>query len=204
MNENKLCGVHQEKEMLYILTGNVQIGKSRWLVRRVEKLMADGIECYGVISAGIWTKSDSEHANDQGFEKLGIESILLPEMERFEFAKRRDLAKKSNVFDTQSQAGRAGLGWHISDEALERVNAHFARIARQVEADMIQGLLVVDELGRLELDHQGGLAEAVKLLESGASESFPNAIVVARSGLVEKVVDRFADAWNGFQIISLE
>ncbi len=147
--------------MLYILTGDVQTGKSRWLEGRVGKLAAEGLMSHGVISAGIWVPSKTEHANDQGFEKLGIESILLPDMERFEFAKRRDLAKKDNVFDAQSQAGKANLGWHISDEALERVNAHFARIARQAEAGEIQGLLVVDELGRLELDRQGGLVEAV-------------------------------------------
>ncbi len=187
--------------MLYILTGDVQTGKSRWLEGRVGKLAAEGLVSYGVISAGIWVPSQTKHANDQGFEKLGIESVLLPGMERFEFAKRRDLAKKGNAFDAQSQAGKANLGWHISDEVLERVNAHFARIARQAKAGEIQGLLVVDELGRLELDHKGGLVEAVKLLESGASKSFPNAAVVARSGLAEKAANRFADAWGGFRMI---
>ncbi|WP_165253906.1 hypothetical protein [Adlercreutzia sp. ZJ304] len=189
--------------MLYILTGKVQAGKSRWLEERVKTLGAEGIECYGVISAGIWIRSDSEYANSQGFEKLGIESILLPKMERFEFAKRKDLAKANGSFNQRSQAGKVGLGWHISDEAIARVNAHFAWIAKQIKADKIHGMLVVDELGRLELDHNAGLLEAMKLLEAGASDNFPNAIVVARRELTEKVVNRFASKWGGSQTISL-
>lgn len=190
--------------MLYILTGDVQIGKSRWLERRVKELAADGVKSYGVISAGIWVPSETKRANDQGFEKRGIESILLPGMERFEFAKRRDLAEECGVFEQQSQAGKTGLGWHISDAALARVNDHFAWIASQANVGNIHGLLVVDEIGRLELDHDGGLVEAVKLLESGASDSFSDAIVVARSGLAEKVADRFAPAWGGSRFISPE
>lgn len=187
--------------MLYILTGDVQTGKSRWLERHVEKLAADGIACHGVISAGIWKESDGERANDQGFEKLGIESVLLPQGERFEFAKRNDLAKEDGLFDEQSQAGKAGLGWHISDESIMKVNAHFATIAEMARSGEIQGMLIVDELGRLELEHGKGLIEAVRLLEAGASMSFPNAIAVARSGLAERVAQRFAGAWNGAQMI---
>ncbi len=190
--------------MLYILTGDIQTGKSRWLEQYVEKLTTDGIVCYGIISAGIWMESNSKRANDQGFEKLGIESVLLPQRERFEFAKRIDLAKEDGSFAEQSQAGKAGLGWHISDEAIMRVNAHFASIVERTQAGEIQGMLIVDELGRLELDHEEGLIEAVRLLEAGASISFPNAIVVARSGLTERVANRFAGAWNGAQTIQLK
>lgn len=189
--------------MLYILTGDVQTGKSRWLEQHIDKLTADGTACYGVISAGIWVESDTERANDQGFEKLGIESVLLPQGERFEFAKRADLAKEVGSFAEQSQAGKAGLGWHISDEAIMRVNAHFTNIAERARAGEIQGMLIVDELGRLELDHGGGLIEAVRLLEAGAFESFPDAIVVARSGLAKRVEDRFADAWSGARTVLL-
>lgn len=187
--------------MLYVLTGNVQTGKSRWLEQHVGKLIADGIACYGVISAGIWVESDTERANDQGFEKLGIESILLPQWERFEFAKRTDIARKDGSFAEQSQSGKAKLGWHISDEAILRVNAHFASIAKRSQADEIRGTLVIDELGRLELDCEGGLVEAVRLLEAGASRNFPDAIVVARSELAKRVEDRFADTWGGVKTV---
>ncbi len=190
--------------MLYILTGEVQTGKSRWLEHRLEKLTADGISCYGVISAGIWIESASERANGHGFEKLGIESILLPQMVRFEFARRVDLSREDGTFDARSQAGRAGLGWHIYDEAIMQVNAHLAQIARKAEVGEIQGLLIIDELGRLELDHGEGLVEAVKLLDAGANGSFPNAIVVARSKLAERVADRFSGAWGGTQTILLK
>ncbi|MDR3900132.1 MAG: hypothetical protein Q3X49_03420 [Slackia sp.] len=187
--------------MLYILTGDVQTGKSRWLEKHVKKLAADHVNCYGVISAGVWVESDSTRANTQGFEKRGIECILLPNLERFEFAKRTDISKKEGTFDERSQAGKAGLGWHISDEAIAQVNAHFHNIAEKAQRGMIRGVLVVDELGRLELDRGEGLVEAVRLLEEGASGSFSNALVVARSELAMRVADRFADAWGGAQII---
>lgn len=155
-----------------------------------------------MISAGIWVESDGPHANGQGFEKLGIKSILLPEMQSFEFAKRSDLAMESGAFNAESQAGRAKLGWHISDAAIARVNAHFAEIAKACAIGDIFGLLVVDEIGRLELSHGTGLTEAVRLLEQGANECFPDALVVARSGLADRVAEKFGSAWEGVKLIA--
>lgn len=190
------------KKLLYILTGDIQIGKSRWLEKFVGDLSNEGVTSYGVISSGIWVESDSPHSNAQGFEKLGIKSILLPEMQSFEFAKRTDLAIGNGTFNPKSQAGKARLGWHISDEAVARVNAHFAEIAKACAAEDVFGLLVVDEIGRLELDHGTGLTEAVKLLEQGANDCFPDALVVARSSLANRVAERFGNAWEDVELIA--
>ncbi len=188
--------------MLYILTGQVQIGKSRWLERLVRDLQEKGTECYGVISAGVWVRSSSSHANESGFEKLGIDSILLPDWQRFEFAQRLDLAKASGSYDKESQAGKVGLGWHISDDAIVRVNDHFAHIAKARSKHEVKGLLIVDELGRLELERGGGLIEAMKLLEQGSDPCFENAIVVARDIFAHEVAQRYGDAWGGAQMMS--
>ena len=188
--------------MLYILTGQVQIGKSRWLERLVRDLQEKGTECYGVISAGIWVRSTSGKANGLGFEKLGIESILLPSWQRFEFAQRQDLAKAGGSYNENSQAGKVGLGWHISDDAIARVNEHFAWISKARAARELEGLLVVDELGRLELERGGGLIEAMKLLEQGSDPCFENAIVVARDIFAHEVAQRYGDAWGGAQMMS--
>ena len=74
--------------MLFILTGDIQIGKTRWLESTCRKLAADGIPCAGVVAPGVWVPSEHDDAN--GFEKLGIDNLLLPQGERITFARRRD------------------------------------------------------------------------------------------------------------------
>lgn len=77
--------------MLFILTGDIQIGKTRWLKSTCRKLAADGIPCAGVVAPGVWVPS--EHGDANGFEKLGIDNLLLPQGERIPFARRRDLRR---------------------------------------------------------------------------------------------------------------
>lgn len=184
--------------MFYLLTGAVQIGKTRWLEQHVERLCAEGITCYGVVAPGDWVPSDGPHANADGLEKRGIWNVLLPGGERVRFAWRRDLAP-----DPQEEAAReadaVGLGWRISDDALAQVNAHLARISAQCAAapEDQRALLIVDELGRLELHHQGGLTEAVHLLERGPQGCLQDALVVARDTLAPQVENRFAALWGG-------
>lgn len=189
--------------MLYLLTGTIQIGKTRWLERLVQRLQAEGVICYGVVAPGDWVPSDGPQANADGLEKRGIWNVLLPEGERIRFAWRRDLTP-----DPQEEAAReadaVGLGWRISDEALAQVNAHFARIGERCAAapgDQ-RALLIVDELGRLELHHQGGLTEAVRLLERGPQGCLQDALVVARDTLAPLVEERFAALWGGCERLS--
>lgn len=113
--------------MLLILTGNVQIGKTRWLQRCVSRLEEAGVACHGVLAPGTWKETD------QGLEKTGIDNLLLPSHKVVPFARRNDLAKRDGAFDPNSQAARANLRWHISDDAVARVNAHFARLRRANE-----------------------------------------------------------------------
>ena len=244
--------------MLFLLTGDVQIGKTRWLERLAAELSGDGVQVAGVLAPGVWrVREPHEVPGERGlagegrFEKLGIDNVLLPGGERVPFARRRDLALAEGSFDPTSQSASAQLAWEIADEAIARVNAHFDRIAAElaavpagapalpgeagsrgyaplpvdpaagmfhvkhsfaqtyvsretsgaeagetpadpstggsrivVPADEPDaegsvtvgaegGLLVVDELGRLELMRDGGLVSAVALLERGPSARFP-------------------------------
>lgn len=189
--------------MLYLLTGDVQIGKTRWLEGLVRQLDANGIMSFGVVAPGDWVPSNSPHANADGFEKRGIWNVLLPQGERIRFAWRRDLAPEGPSSGAR-EADAAGLGWRISDEALAQVNAHFANIGERCPTalDSSRVLLVVDELGRLELLHQGGLTEAVRLLERGPQGCMQDALVVARDVLAPLVEERFADRWGGCERIA--
>lgn len=183
--------------MLFILTGNVQIGKSRWLERLADDLTRLDVTCYGVIAPGIWVESNTDAANDQGYEKLGINNLLLPDNVTVPFAQRADIARANGTYADLSQAGRVGLGWHIDDAAIARVNEHLSSIEKRVEDDRRHKLLVIDELGRLELDHESGLVEAMRLLRNGPCAGMKDALVVVRETFAERAESLFAETWNG-------
>ncbi len=189
--------------MLFFLTGDIQIGKTRWLMRLVDKLEQRGVAPCGVIAPGIWVpKGDS-------FEKLGIDNLLLPERRTVPFARRRDLAQADGTYDDASQSARAALLWAIDDKAIDEVNAHLARLIQDGGVDDAGNagasgrLLVIDELGRLELLRGEGLVDALAMLDGGATPTFPHALVVVREQLIETAHARFADApWGGMRDIS--
>lgn len=186
--------------MLLLLTGDIQIGKTRWLEGVVDELEASGIALCGAITPGEWIqhRSGSDAPGNLGdtsgvtYEKIGIDAMLLPQRERFSFAKRADLAQGDAIRASQSESAK--LGWKIDDNAIDRINHHFDAIACGDAA----GVLVIDELGRLELEHGAGLVSAVKLVERGATPSIPHAIAIVREQLLPTAHTRFADApWNG-------
>lgn len=187
--------------MLFLLTGEVQIGKTRWLESLVAELGAFGVPCAGVLAPGQWVPSTGPHADANGFEKLGIDNVLLPGGERVPFARRGDLARADGTFDEESQAAKAELAWHIDDAAIDRVNAHFDEITAHASA-AAPGLLIVDELGRLEIWRSGGLTSAVALLAQGPTAAFPHALAVVRGYLLDDTEALLAPAWPEIARIS--
>jgi len=188
-------GVGKE-QMLYLLTGDIQTGKTRWLSALIDELALNGIRSYGVLTPGLW-KSNQTESGETAFEKLGIDAILLPQKERFSFAQRRDLAER---VDPKSQSTQAMLHWEIDDRAIQQVNQHFDRLSSgEDSASTIpgsrKGLLVVDELGPLEILYGQGYTSAVTLLEAGPSDLYDDALVVVRNPLCEKAEERFAHHW---------
>lgn len=67
--------------MLFILTGDVRIGKRRWLCGLADGLEKAGLPVCGVIAPGRWRKSLGAEADGNGFEKLGIDNLLLLQRE---------------------------------------------------------------------------------------------------------------------------
>ena len=201
--------------MLFALTGAIQTGKTRWLCRLVERLGAEGVRCAGVIAPGVWRGRDDGAALSAGdravgsragsaYEKLGIDNVLLPDGERVPFARRVDLACEAGAYDRESQSARAGLGWAIDDSAIERVNAHFDALMSEPPHGGKPGpsLLVVDELGRLELVRGEGLVSAAGILDAGPSDAFPTALIVVRADLLPLARERFEPAWGPLAAIS--
>lgn len=212
--------------MLFALTGGIQTGKTRWLSGLVEGLLADGVRCAGVLAPGVWRRRDAFAELPAGersaggrvgsaYEKLGIDNVLLPGGDRVGFARRADLARESGLACRDSQSSRAGLGWAIDDDAIARVNAHFEMLAaaaddasspkdgsacvwrQDVHRGQAPSLLIVDELGRLELLCGEGLAAAVALLDRGPMPAYPHALVVVREDLLPIARERFQPAWGG-------
>ena len=180
--------------MLYILTGEIQTGKTRWLQALIDKLGEKGVPLEGVLAPGVWRPNPTK---PNGFEKLGIDNVMLPGGEVVPFARRRDLASGETIkMELQGMPTDMKLAWAFSDEAVERVNAHFAELAAG-EPPARPGLLVVDELGRLELERGGlGLTEAVGLVARGPRPGWPHALIVVRDWLVPRARMVFGPAWN--------
>ena len=180
--------------MLYILTGEIQTGKTRWLQVLIDKLAEKGVPLEGVLAPGVWRPNPTK---PNGFEKLGIDNVMLPGGEVVPFARRRDLASgETSKMELQGMPADMKLAWAFSDEAVERVNAHFAELAAG-EAPARPGLLVVDELGRLEFERGGlGLTEAVGLVARGPRPGWPHALIVVRDWLVPRARMVFGPAWN--------
>ena len=195
--------------MLYVLTGDVQTGKTRWLQGLIRELETAGITPYGVIAPGRWI----EHQNGDTvtYEKTGIDNELLPQHELMSFARRARDVKADEAQRTCSQASKAQLGWAIDDRTLDRVNEHLSWVAQTTaesakfsedEAEKHTGLLIIDELGRLEILHGNGLTNGLALVERGATSALPHALVIVREQLFDQAMARFSDApWNGTKAI---
>lgn len=205
--------------MLFLLTGDVQIGKTRWLENLCASLQAAGTCVAGVVAPGQWVprpegQPGGKHGFDGAgrFEKLGIDNVLLPQGERIGFARRRDLAAEGKAFAEGAQAKAAKLGWDISDTAIAQVNAHFDSLAKQagitpadsgIDTPAVSktqlaphAMLVVDELGRLELLRGCGLTNALAILDAGPTPQFPHAIAVVRETLLDEARRRFKPLWG--------
>ncbi|WP_158094485.1 nucleoside-triphosphatase [Olsenella sp. An290] len=164
--------------MLFILTGDIRTGKTTWLEARMRELEAAGDPVYGVLAPGVWRNGD----------KVGIENVLLPSHERVLLA-------------TPAEDGcSTGLGWDFDADALARVNAHLAELAA-ASGNMRGGLLVIDEIGPLELRCSGGLTAAFELLDAGPTPAWPHALVVVRSALAEDARTRFAQSWRSGELL---
>lgn len=165
--------------MLFILTGDIRSGKTTWLEAGVRELEAAGVPVRGVLAPGVW----------RGGKKVGIENVLLPSHERVLLA-------------TPAEEGcSTGLGWDFDANALARVNTHLTELAATSD-DMRPGLLVIDEIGPLELRRGEGLTAALELLDAGPTPAWPHVLVVVRATLAEDARTRFAQSWRSVELLS--
>lgn len=192
--------------MLYLLSAEIQTGKTRWLVALVSLLREVGVPVSGVVAPGVW-KDHGETASQSPsgrYEKLGIDNVLLPQGEVVHLARRRDLAIAAKLVEPEGQSERAGLTWSMSDACLERVNEHLAWLEcdeshglQTGRSSARRGMYVVDELGRLELLRGEGLTHAVSTLARGPRSRWPVALAVVRPTLLGRAHELFDAPWAG-------
>lgn len=183
--------------MLLVLAGDIQTGKTRWLEARVAELGARGVTCAGVVAPGVWREGRGRTGGAR-LVKRGIDNVLLPEGTRLRLA--RPLAGRD---------ARTGLAWDFDRDALARVNAHFSALRARAAAaaggspaDARPGLLVVDELGPLELRRGEGLVEALATVSCGPTPLWQNALVVVRRSLADEALARLAPAWEAAALVA--
>ena len=205
--------------MLFVLTGNVQTGKTRWLEAMLDELREGGVEVHGVLAPGVWRALP----DGAGYEKLGIENLLLPQGERVLFARRQDLAEAEGAYDASSQSAQAHLRWEMPEGALELVNEHLRRLpalpplavddardgaacdfAKGPGAERVGRLLLIDEVGRLELLRNGGLTAALDILDAGPMPTFAHTLIVVREELLELARERFEPVWGPLRVINAD
>lgn len=149
---------------LALLTGGRGAGKTRWCEALAGAAPGAGLSVAGLLSPAVLV----------GGEKRAIDLLDLASGDR------RPLAERARP----DRPGTAGLGWRFDPEALAAGNAALERI----EAC---DLLLVDELGPLELGRGSGFTAAFGLLDA---RRYGLAIVVVRPGLVAAAEVRWPDA----------
>ena len=130
--------------MLFILTGDIQVGKTRWLMRTLNSLEESGVLVGGVLTPGVWRHrspqeiTDASGAGECGeYEKLGIDALLLPERGRISFARPASWGVDGADAQRANQSREAKLGWNISEDGHAGTGSQ------------VQGLHVLNDPSRL-------------------------------------------------------
>jgi nucleoside-triphosphatase len=142
--------------MIVLLTGESGCGKTTLCTRVVAALKSRGVNVAGVLTL-------PRFAAQRG-EKIGMDVENVRTGERVALAERVAVGK-----------GTANLAWKFDDAGLAR-GTQILRDATPCD------MLVVDELGPLELIHNEGWIVALDILEAGRYRA---ALVVVRPSLLE-------------------
>jgi nucleoside-triphosphatase THEP1 len=165
---------------IFILTGEYGAGKSVVCARVAEQARESGHTVSGLLTE----RAAGTAAGGQGPEDQGIESRYVVDLstgERFPFGRRgASGADAPAVNGSAATTDEALPGWQLDAEAWARGNQILAMVT---PCD----LLIVDELGPLELRAGRGWIEAFTAL---GSRDYRAALVVCRPWLVDELIPR--------------
>ena len=141
--------------MIFILSDQINSGKSTYVLKLAEKLIAQGARISGFVT--------TPHIQES--RKIGQDLVLI---KNGKIKPAIPFTRLSNIKDS--------FRWrrfNFSRRALAEV--------RQIEPS--GDLFIMDEIGPLELDEQGGFYQAAKHIATAAK----NVIIVVRSELVDRI-----------------
>jgi nucleoside-triphosphatase len=168
---------------LTILSGPRGTGKTTWCQRLLQRAHQEGRRARGLISPAVWVAGD----------KTAIDLLDVSSGERQRLASRRDLV------DCASGEGPVTSDWRFHSQALEWGN----RVLEQALAEGLRGdeLLLLDELGSLELEQGQGLQTGLALLDTWVQigPAGGRAWVVVRPSLLQVALAR----WPVGEVVSL-
>lgn len=147
-----------------IITGDIQIGKTTLCSEVIQQAKLQGIETAGVLSPAVF----------EGGKKIGIDVLNVRSGEK------RRLA----VLRGEESRGLETRRWSFIQEALDWGNQVF-------EDSVPCTLLIVDELGPIELEEEQGWVEGLKAIDS---RQFQDCLVVVRPHLVDTALARWPEA----------
>jgi nucleoside-triphosphatase THEP1 len=144
----------KETGRLILITGPSGSGKTRWCLEFVKLSKASGYNPIGLVSPAVFKDN----------LKVGIDLINLVSDEQRHLALRR----------AETGEGQFPAHWNLNPEVLEWGNGILGQLN---SCDLI----ILDELGPLELDHGGGLTNGIELV---SLRRYRLACVVIRPSLV--------------------
>lgn len=154
----------EDKPQMIVVTGLSGVGKTTWCSEVIDLARQKGLEVKGILSPGIF----------YGSRKTGIEILDLSS------GKRRQLAKLHDGDSGTLSTPR----WAFDPQTIAWAN-------QILKSSSGSDLLVIDEMGPLEFIKNEGLVAAFELL---ASEKYKVALVVVRSSLLPKMLEKWPDA----------
>ena len=146
---------------IYLLTGEIQSGKTSLCLELVNEARKEGVRLGGLISPGVF----------QSGEKIAIDLLDIKSDER------RRLADGSDGRSTEVQTKR----WSFLPGAVAWGN-------RILEKSVPCDLLLIDELGPLEFIRGEGWVNGFKIVESG---DYQAALLVIRPSLLDEALSRW-------------
>jgi len=165
--------------MLYLLTGDVEIGKTTWLKQVVRDARAADVPLAGYISPAVFEEVGGVS------QKTAIDCVMLPEERCVRIGWRADLARGAGIDDAQLHKSALGLRWVFDDAVMEELNTRLSAYDAERPAP---GLLLVDELGFLEFQENTGVTEAMRVLDGGF---YRDAIATMRPALLDEARERW-------------
>lgn len=164
------AGCQGERGRLIVVTGAIGAGKTTWCGDLVAHVRASGGRAAGLLSPGVF----------MGGQKIAIDLLDIAG------GQRRRLAQRLATPDPASPTPH----WRFDAETL----AWGDTVLKRIDAC---DLLIIDELGPLELVHGGGWRSAVPLLQRG---DYCTACVVVRRSLLSLILTAFP----GGEVIDVE